>query len=100
MKKIGKLEQRVKASKKVDNEPTRSINFVERKIDMNKLEWQLDNFEDDMKNMKVNEKNGRASWQHTRKGITTLVTLLCVRILGINFIFQNMVYLKGVSKKL
>ncbi|KAG5570776.1 hypothetical protein H5410_060542 [Solanum commersonii] len=37
----------VEASEKVDNKPTKSINSVESKINISKIESKMDNFDDD-----------------------------------------------------
>ncbi|KAF3684769.1 putative glutamyl-tRNA(Gln) amidotransferase subunit A, mitochondrial-like, partial [Capsicum annuum] len=61
---IGELEERVESStnyafydhKIVDDKTTRTIKSVESKMAMNKIELQMDNFQDDLKMMKANEK--------------------------------------------
>ncbi|KAM3357606.1 hypothetical protein P3S68_020537 [Capsicum galapagoense] len=63
LEKIGELEERVVFStncasyehKIVDDKTTRTTKFVESKIDMNKIELQMDNFQDDLKMMKANK---------------------------------------------
>lgn len=96
LKKIGELEQsvesfeKIESFEKVDDNPTRTNNSVESKVAMNKIEMQLVNFEDDLKKMKVNEKKWRSRLAKSKKREKQLwITLLCVCILGISFVFQN-----------
>lgn len=73
---IGELEKKVESCtncafyehKIVVDKTTRTIKSVESKIDMNKIELQMDNFQDDLKMMKANEKKRKTSWLNPRKG--------------------------------
>ncbi|XP_055828114.1 uncharacterized protein LOC129896281 [Solanum dulcamara] len=56
LERIDELEQRVEVLEKINNKSTRSTNSVKIKIDMNKIESKLDNFDDDLKKMKLIEK--------------------------------------------
>ncbi|KAH0722826.1 hypothetical protein KY290_005479 [Solanum tuberosum] len=59
---IAELEHSVESSRKVEtsnkeiNKPTKSTKSMESKIDMNKIELKMDNFDDDLKKMKTVEK--------------------------------------------
>ena len=59
---IVELEHSVESSQKVEtsdkeiNKPTKSTKSMESKIDMNKKESKMDNFDDDLKKMKAVEK--------------------------------------------
>lgn len=107
---IGELEQRVEACEKSEalekvynNKPTKSINSVESKIsktDMNKIELKLDDCDDDLK-MKTIEKKLKNKLAKSKKREKQLwIALLCVCILGVSVVFQNILSLKGYPRKL
>ncbi|KAH0709644.1 hypothetical protein KY284_011071 [Solanum tuberosum] len=76
---IAELEHSVESSRKVEtsdkeiNKPTKSTKSMESKIDMNKKESKMDNFDDDLKKMKAVEKKWKKKiGQVQEKGETTL----------------------------
>ncbi|KAF3670491.1 putative glutamyl-tRNA(Gln) amidotransferase subunit A, mitochondrial-like [Capsicum annuum] len=105
---IGELEERVESSancafcehKIADDKTTRITKSVESKIDMNKIELQMDNFQDDLKMMKANEKKWKIKLAKSKKREKQLwTTLICVCILGVSFLFQFM-FLEGAPRRL
>ncbi|KAM3342567.1 hypothetical protein P3S68_027533 [Capsicum galapagoense] len=84
----------------VDDKTTRITKSVENKIDMNKIQLQMDNFQDDLKMMKANEKKWKIKLANSKKREKQLwTTLICVCILGVSFLFQFM-FLKGDPRRL
>ncbi|KAK4724529.1 hypothetical protein R3W88_027308 [Solanum pinnatisectum] len=99
---IVELEHSVESSQKVEtsdkeiNKPTKSIKSMERKIDMNKIELKMDNFDDDLKKMKAVEKRWKNKLAKSKKREKQLwIALLCVCILGVSLVFQRVLFLKG-----
>ncbi|KAF3627063.1 putative glutamyl-tRNA(Gln) amidotransferase subunit A, mitochondrial-like, partial [Capsicum annuum] len=104
---IGELEEIVESStncafcehKIVDDKTTRTTKSVESKININKIELQMDNFQDNLKMMKANEKKWKIKLAKSKKREKQLwTTLICVCILGVSFPFQFM-FLKGAPRR-
>ncbi|KAG5592299.1 hypothetical protein H5410_042813, partial [Solanum commersonii] len=88
---IAELEHSVESSRKVEtsdkeiNKPTKSTEPRESKIDMNKKESKMDNFDDDLKKMKAVEKKWKNKLAKSKKREKQLwIALLCVCILGVS----------------
>ncbi|KAH0746518.1 hypothetical protein KY290_008232 [Solanum tuberosum] len=70
---IAELEHSVESSRKVEtsdkeiNKPTKSTKSMESKIDMNKKESKMDNFDDDLKKMKAVEKKWKNKLAKSKK---------------------------------
>ncbi|KAH0716825.1 hypothetical protein KY290_013393 [Solanum tuberosum] len=99
---IAELEHSVESSRKVEtsdkeiNKPTKSTKSMESKIDMNKKESKMDNFDDDLKKMKAVEKKWKNKLAKSKKREKQLwIALLCVCILGVSLVFQRVLFLKG-----
>ena len=72
--KIGELEYIVESSEKVEtstkevNKPTKSTKSMKSRLDMNKIELEMDNFNDDLKKIKAVEKSWKTNWPSPRNG--------------------------------
>ncbi|KAG5631040.1 hypothetical protein H5410_002757 [Solanum commersonii] len=106
LERIAELEHNVESSRKVEtsdneiNKHTKSTRSMERKIDMNKIDSKMDNFDVDLKKMKTIEKkwiNKLAKSKKKEKQVW--IVLLCVCILGLSLVFQRVLFLKGDSMK-
>ncbi|TMW97724.1 hypothetical protein EJD97_005084 [Solanum chilense] len=67
---------------------------MKSRLDMNKIESEMDNFNDDLKKMKAVEKNGKTNWPSQKKWDKQLrISLFCVCILVISSVFQKVLFL-------
>uniref|UniRef100_A0A3Q7H8K7 Uncharacterized protein n=1 Tax=Solanum lycopersicum TaxID=4081 RepID=A0A3Q7H8K7_SOLLC len=59
--------EKVETSTKEVNKPIKSTKSMESRLDMNKIDSEMDNFDDDLKKMKAVEKNEKTNWPSPRK---------------------------------
>lgn len=63
---------------------------------MNKIESELDNFNDDLKKMKAIGKKWKNKLAKSKKREKKLwIALFCVCILGVSLVFQRVLFLNG-----
>ncbi|PHT35581.1 hypothetical protein CQW23_23281 [Capsicum baccatum] len=94
---IGELEERVESSsncafyehKIVDEKTTRKTKSVERKIDINKIELQMDSFKDDLKMIKANKKKWKIKLAMSKKKENNFGLISFVYVFWVSVFYFN-----------
>uniref|UniRef100_A0A3Q7GKE5 Uncharacterized protein n=1 Tax=Solanum lycopersicum TaxID=4081 RepID=A0A3Q7GKE5_SOLLC len=73
--------------------PTKSTKYMESRLGMNKIELEMDNFDDNLKKMKAVEKNGKTNRPSSKKGRNNFDCFFLCLYFRCKSVFQRLLFL-------